>query len=183
MARVSLNPRMTLHARAVRWYARRRFGEQLEPWQAISHNGRVLRTFIGLERSALRWNRLDPHLETLAVMASAHALGCAWCTDFGYWFARSEGTPAEVLSDVPRWRESVRFDDLERSVLAYAEGMTVDPAGIDDALVAGLRERLGEPGLVELTMVVAHENLRSRFNTAMGLASQGFRDRCDLAAA
>jgi hypothetical protein len=31
-------------------------------------------------------------------------------------------------------------------------------------------------------MMVAVENSRSRFNGALGLASQGFRDRCELPA-
>ena len=32
--------------------------------------------------------------------------------------------------------------------------------------------------LVELTMIVGVENLRSRFNSALGLASQGFSESC-----
>jgi hypothetical protein len=36
------------------------------------------------------------------------------------------------------------------------------------------------PAVVELTMVVAVENQRSRFNGAMGLTSQGFSERCEL---
>ena len=34
--------------------------------------------------------------------------------------------------------------------------------------------------VVELTMMVAIENERSRFNAAMGLASQGYSDVCEL---
>lgn len=34
--------------------------------------------------------------------------------------------------------------------------------------------------LVELTMMVAVENQRSRFNSALGLTSQGFRHRCEV---
>jgi hypothetical protein len=34
--------------------------------------------------------------------------------------------------------------------------------------------------LVELTAYVAIENHRSRFNAALGLSAQGFKDRCEI---
>ena len=70
--------------------------------------------------------------------------------------------------------------DLEREVMAYAEAMTVTPPEVTDEMVASLDEQLGHAAVVELTMMVAVENERSRFNSAMGLASQGFSDVCDL---
>ena len=47
-------------------------------------------------------------------------------------------------------------------------------------MVASLRDRLGDAAVVELTMMVAIENQRSRFNAAMGLASQGYSEVCEL---
>jgi hypothetical protein len=35
--------------------------------------------------------------------------------------------------------------------------------------------------VVELTQMVALENMRSRFNSAAGLQSQGYSDVCELA--
>ncbi|WP_437437935.1 hypothetical protein [Streptomyces olivoreticuli] len=43
-----------------------------------------------------------------------------------------------------------------------------------------LREHLDDAALVELTAMVAVENLRSRTNAALGLTSQGFRDTCEI---
>ncbi|MFD4829099.1 hypothetical protein ACFWPV_04445 [Streptomyces uncialis] len=43
--------------------------------------------------------------------------------------------------------------------------------------------RLGEAAFVELTAMVAVENLRSRMNAALGLTSQGFKDSCEVPAA
>ena len=54
--------------------------------------------------------------------------------------------------------------------------------GVTDEMVAGLRRQLDDAALVELTMMVAVENSRARFNSALGLTGQGFRDRCDLPA-
>lgn len=43
-----------------------------------------------------------------------------------------------------------------------------------------LREHLDDAALVELTAMVAVENLRSRTNAALGLTGQGFRDTCEV---
>ena len=66
------------------------------------------------------------------------------------------------------------FTDVERRVMEYAEAMTATPPQVTDEMAEALRADLGDDGLVELTMMVGVENLRSRFNSALGLASQGF---------
>jgi alkylhydroperoxidase family enzyme len=81
---------------------------------------------------------------------------------------------------VPRWRESTTFDERERRVMGYAEAMTATPPTVSDDMVSELVEDLGVQAVVELTMMVAVENQRSRFNSAMGLTSQGFSDRCEI---
>ncbi len=120
----------------------------------------------------------------LAVMAAAARIGCAWCPDFGYWEATMHhDLPAGKIRAVPHWRDSDVFTELERLVLEYAEAMTGTPPGVTDEMVQRLSSQLSESELVELTAIVAVENLRSRINSALGLTAQGFKDRCDLQAA
>jgi alkylhydroperoxidase family enzyme len=69
---------------------------------------------------------------------------------------------------------------VERDVLEYAEAMTVTPPTVTDDMVAHLLDELGAPAMVELTQMVALENMRSRFNSAAGLQSQGYSDVCEL---
>ena len=64
--------------------------------------------------------------------------------------------------------------------MEYAEAMTETPPTLDDGLVKRLLEHLNEGQLVELTMMIGLENLRSRFNAAVGLSGQGFKARCDV---
>jgi alkylhydroperoxidase family enzyme len=182
MARIPLDPPRPLFVRLTEWYSRRTYGAVLDPGAAIAHNPRVLRTYVGYERSLARWNRLDPTLSSLAVMASAATIGCSWCLDFGFWESTTRGIDPAKLRDVPRWRDSDLFTDLERQVMAYAEAMTTTPLEVTDEMVAGLRASLDDAELVELTMMISVENSRSRFNSALGLTSQGFRDRCEVPA-
>ena len=180
MARISLTPRRTLFFRVMEWYSKRTYGKVLDPGKALAHQPRVLWSDLRFEQSVAKWNKLDPDLKALAEMASAAAIGCAWCMDFGYWVSRERGMAREKLVDVPRWRDSEVYTDLERDVMEYAQAMTATPPTVDDALAARLLARLGEPAFVELTAMVAVENLRSRINAALGLTSQGFKDFCDL---
>ena len=57
---------------------------------------------------------------------------------------------------------------LERLALEYAEAMTDTPPGVTDEMVERLGRELSEAELVELTAIVAVENLRSRMNAALG---------------
>jgi alkylhydroperoxidase family enzyme len=113
-------------------------------------------------------------------MAAAVKIGCPWCVDFGYWAMNAHGIPRAKIEAVPRWRESELFGPLERLVMEYAEAMTETPPIVDDQLVRRLLEHLDEAQLVELTMIVGVENVRSRFNSAVGLVPQGFKERCEL---
>ena len=182
MARISLNPPRTPLYRIAEWFTQRRFGTNLDPLAAVGHNPRVARTYAVLELQVERWHSLDAGLKDLAIMAAAANIGCSWCLDFGYWEATMlHHVPAEKIRAVPRWRDSDDFTELEQLVLEYAEAMTQTPPAVSDHLVAGLRRRLNDAQLTELTAIIAVENLRSRINAAFGLTSQGFQDRCELA--
>lgn len=169
-----------LYGRTLAGYARRVYGQIPDNAFVLWHHQPALRAVLGLERRVARFDRLDPHLKSFAVMASAARIGCSWCLDFGYYLAHDEGLDLAKVREVPRWRESLVFTSLEREVMAYAEAMTDTPPTVTDEMVAGLTDQLGTEAVVELTLMVAIENERSRFNSAMGLASQGFSDVCEL---
>jgi AhpD family alkylhydroperoxidase len=170
-----------LYGRLINWYTRHTYGDVLDNALALLHNPPVLKAVLGFEKKVAKWDRLDADLKNLAQVASAAAIGCSWCLDFGYFAAHSKGDDVSKLREVPRWRESEVFTDLEREVMEYAEAMTVTPPQVTDELAESLRTQLGNDGFVEVTMMVAVENERSRFNSALGLTSQGFSDRCELA--
>jgi AhpD family alkylhydroperoxidase len=181
MARISLDPPKTLSYRIGARFARRRYGVMLDPGAALAHNMTVGRSYALFELGVERWRSLDRGLKDLAVMATAAAIGCAWCLDFGYWEATvKHEVPAEKIRAVPRWRDSDVFNGLERLVLEYAEAMTDTPPSVTDEMVERLRAQLSNAELVELTAIVAVENLRSRINSALGLTAQGFKDRCEI---
>jgi AhpD family alkylhydroperoxidase len=168
-----------LLGRLMSWYSRRRYGDVLDNGLALMHNKRVLVDVVRFEKRVEKWTRLDPGLKTLAEMAAAAMIGCSWCMDFGYWVGHRKGLDTARLEQVPRWRESDAFSPLERRVLEYTEAVTATPPEVTDELAEALRTELGNDAFVELTMMIALENERSRFNSALGLTSQGFKEQCE----
>jgi alkylhydroperoxidase family enzyme len=84
------------------------------------------------------------------------------------------GADEDKISEVPTWRESGRFSEMERTALEYAEAMTITGQRVSDELFARIRSFFDEAQIVELTAAVALENFRSKFNVPLGIESQGF---------
>jgi alkylhydroperoxidase family enzyme len=181
-ARVPLTLPDTLFGRLIGWWSRRTYGDVLDNGLALLHNRPILWAVMSFEGRVARWSALDPDLKTLAVMASAARIGCTWCMDFGWYATHAKGLDTSRLEHVPTWRDSDVFTPLERRVMAWSEAVTATPPEVDDELAAELRRDLGDAAFVELTMMVAIENQRSRFNSALGLTSQGFKASCELRA-
>jgi alkylhydroperoxidase family enzyme len=176
-------PRATMsgpYAALLRAWARRTWGQVPDNAYVLWHNRTVMNSILGFERKVAKWHALDRHLASFAQMASAATIGCSWCMDFGYFLAHDEGLDEAKVREVPRWRESEVFTPVERDVMAYAEAMSVTPLTVDDDLSSRLQEAIGLEAFVELTQLIALENMRSRFNSAAGLQSQGFSEVCEL---
>jgi alkylhydroperoxidase family enzyme len=169
-----------LYGKVLSTYARRTYGEIPDNAYVYWHNRKVLKAVLGFEQKVAKWDRLDENLKSYAQLASAGVIGCSWCLDFGYFMAHNDGLDLAKVREVPRWRESDVFTETERAVLEYAEAMSATPLGVTDEMVTALIDRLGVEAVVELTQMVALENMRSRFNCAAGLQSQGYSDVCEL---
>lgn len=156
--------------------SRRQAGTVLDPVRAYAHAPVLLAGYGAIEMATERSRRCDERLKELAVMRAAMLTGCEWCLDFGSADLLASGIPEADLKDLARYEASSRFSPLERQVLDYATGMTRTPVEVSDELVRQIRAQIGDPALVELTHHISLENLRARFNWALGIGSQGFSD-------
>jgi AhpD family alkylhydroperoxidase len=158
-------------------FAKRTYGRTLEPMRVIGHHRPLLAGYGMFALAGERYSRaVDLELKNLAMLRSAQLVGCEWCLDFGSYLAQHAGTDESKLRELSRWRDSDLFGDRERVLLEYAEAMTRTPVEISDELFASLREHFDERQIVELTMIIASENLYSRSNWAFGIEGQGFSD-------
>lgn len=178
----SLATRLALRA------SRRMMGGDADTVGAMAHRPGVLFPWALLETTAQRGRSvLPPHLPELVTFVVSVRLGCSWCIDLGASRWEQQGLDPQVLRHAVAWRQAPDdvLDADAKAAFAYAEALSAEPVEVDDAMVADLVERFGEAGVVELSFWAALENMRGRFNSALGLTSQGFSsgDACALAAA
>jgi AhpD family alkylhydroperoxidase len=158
--------------------ARRQTGGKLaEPVALMAHDPLLMHGYGGFEMAFKRSKRAPARLKALAELKASALCGCEWCMDFGSWLAQREaGITEEQLRELPSFRDSDAFDEDEKLVLEYAEGISRTPVQVPDRVFERMRERFDEAEIVELTWAAAIENLRARFNWALGISSQGYSE-------
>ncbi|MFT4164446.1 MAG: carboxymuconolactone decarboxylase family protein [Microlunatus sp.] len=180
LARVPIDQPAGLTGRLIGWLSNRLYGQAADNGYAMAANRKVLWATLFHERRVAKFDSLDPMLTSLAEMAVAIEIGCSWCVDFGFFKANGDGLDLAKLAAVPHWRDADNLSPLEKQVIEYAVASTATPSAATDEMVTQLRAALGDEALVELTMMIAIENQRSRFNASLGLVSQGFSASCQL---
>jgi AhpD family alkylhydroperoxidase len=174
MSRIAAPRRLGPFARIAAWISRRDYGQLPEPLLVTAHHPGILRGYGIFEWETGRAHAVDEKLKDLAMIKVAARVGCEWCIDIGSAIGAKSGITPEQLADLPRYRDSDRFDETEKLVLDYAVAITATPSGVEDELFDALRARFDERQLVELTAAIAIENYRARFNWAFGVEPQGF---------
>ena len=157
------------------WSQRRRYGEVLKPgllWARVPRLFAAVALLYGvLDR---RRSPIDPVLRSLVTVRVSQINHCAFCIDInGATLVRRAGSEDKVAA-LALWRQSPLFDTRERAVLEYTEAMTFSDREVDAAMVAALRPFFDPEGLVELTALIAFQNLSSKFNAALDVPPQGF---------
>ncbi|OGT13227.1 MAG: alkylhydroperoxidase [Gallionellales bacterium RIFCSPLOWO2_12_FULL_59_22] len=168
------------------WYARllfanqrRRYGRELEPAKLWARSPRV---FVGL---SLLYGALDrksspiePALRTLVTVLVSQINWCAFCVDINSATGLKRGLTEAQLLALRDFEASPLFDERIKSALAYAVAVTVTGNRVDDKLMVCLKEHFDDDAIIELTALIAFQNLSSKFNAALDVAAQGF---CSIA--
>jgi AhpD family alkylhydroperoxidase len=148
----------------------------IEPLELYAHAPGLMFAYGKLEGASAQQERVDWRLKVLAGLKAATLTHCEFCIDLGSQVARLSGLSDEQLLALPHYGESDLFTNLEKLVLDYATGMSRTPVEVSDVLFARLREHFDEAQLVELTSAIALENMRGRFNLALGVGAAGFSE-------
>jgi AhpD family alkylhydroperoxidase len=162
--------------RVVYRIARRKLGRETDSIGVYAHAPRLLLGYGAFEQATAAQARVPEHLKALAELKAAAMVSCEFCCDIGSHLARSAGVSEQQMLALPHYRESEHFDELERLVLEYAVAMSSTPAAVEEELFAQLRAHFDERQLVELTNVIALENMRARFNQALDMTPAGFSE-------
>lgn len=85
---------------------------------------------------------------------------------------RELGISTEKILDLPNYKTSPLYDEVERTTLEYADSMTITGHDVSDELFGRLRQHYDDDAMVELTEIIAWENASSKFNRALRIPSQ-----------
>ena len=169
------NFRFTWYVRLLFWLQRRRYGRELEPARLW---GRTPRAFLAMAAMYGALDRksspIDPDLRALILVRVSQINWCSFCIDINSATCLKRGVSEEKLAALPRFAESPRFDEREKAALHYAEAMTDSDRHSDFALIARLRQHFSDAAVIELTALIAYQNMSSKFNAALGVPAQGF---------
>jgi 4-carboxymuconolactone decarboxylase len=138
--------------------------EVLNLYRALA-NAPVLRNFLRLGSSLLRHGALDPTLREIAILRIAQLTDAAYEWAHHVPIAKEAGVPDEQVQSLEEWQTSPAFDTRQRAALRYAEAVAT--LSVTDDLFQEARRHLGEPEIVELTLVVGFWGMVARVLTAL----------------
>lgn len=177
MAIISTAPdhRFPWYVRLFFWNQKRRYGAVLESarlWARTPKAFAALALLYGaFDR---RSSPIEPALRTLITVRVSQINGCAFCVDLNSAVGLRRGIDAEKLLDLTYFEASPRFTDREKAALAYAEAVTFQDRQPTPEHFGQLRRHFTEDAIIELTGLIAFQNLSSKFNAALGVEPQGF---------
>ncbi|MEM7024854.1 MAG: carboxymuconolactone decarboxylase family protein, partial [Pseudomonadota bacterium] len=150
------------------WNQRRKYGKVLDPallWARVPKLFLSVATLYGaIDRKG---SPIEPALRSLLTVRVSQINHCSFCVDVNSATLMQRGVAEEKLWALDDWSTSNLFDQRERAALAYAEAMTLSDHEVDDDLIRQLRSWFDDDGLVELTALIAFQNMSSKFNAAL----------------
>lgn len=149
-----------------------RGGTLINLYRMLLHAPPLASAWLGLGTHLRYGGALDDRTRELVVCLVARRTASEYEWHHHAPLARAAGVTDEQLAAVGRWQdESTLFGHADIDVLDYAEAVLA--ARVDDERVARARSHLGDPGLVELTALVAYYLGASRFLDALGVEAEG----------
>lgn len=157
------------------WNQNRKYGQILKPaliWARVPRLFAAIALLYGvLDRKS---SPIDPVLRSLITVRVSQINECRFCIDINSAMLAKRTGSMNKVEALGQWNESGLFDNKERDVLEYVEAMTYTDRRVDDGLIRRLYQYFNEDEIVELTGLIAFQNLSSKFNSALDLPSQGF---------
>ncbi len=141
-------------------------GEVLHLYQMLLHSPPLAEGWLGYLTAVRQKLQLAGALRELIIMRVAILNGAPYEAAQHAPIALKEGVTQAQLDALADWPASPLFDASTRAVLALTDAMTRE-IHFDAAIMAAVREALGERGAVEAAATIAAYNMVSRFLEAL----------------
>ena len=160
------------------WSQKRKYGAVLDPgllWGRVPKIFAAVAILYGvLDRKS---SPLDPVLRSLVTVRVSQINWCHFCVDINSATLANRAGSMEKVEQLADWQERAIFTDKERLALEYAEAVTYSDQQVTNELMERLKVVFDDDTIVELTGLIAFQNLSSKFNSALDVPAQGFCSR------
>ncbi|MCW8327743.1 carboxymuconolactone decarboxylase family protein [Photobacterium sp. SDRW27] len=157
------------------WLQKRHYGSILNPallWGRRPTLFWLVAGFFGyLDRKS---SPITPIIRSLVCVRVSQLNDCAFCVDANGMKLAERCGSEEKIKALAHWQQSELFEQQERDVLKYVEAITITGRRVDEEMIAQLKHRYDDDAIVELTALIAFQNLSAKFNTALDVPKQGF---------
>ncbi len=157
------------------WNQKRRYGAILQPgllWARVPKLFGAVAVLYGvLDRKS---SPLGPVLRSLVTVRVSQINWCRFCVDINSAILAKRSGSMDKVKKLAQWKESDLFDEKEKVVLEYTEAVTYSDQQVTDELIKRLKSFFDDDSIVELTGLIAFQNLSSKFNSALDVPPQGF---------
>ena len=120
---------------------------------------------------------LDPKLRELAILRTGYARASQFVFSQHCKASRAMGVAEEKIRAVPCWTLSDAFTEVERAVLAYADGMVLENGRIHDTVFEVLGRHLSDEHILMLTYFINMYCLHATSTKALRLEYDNVPER------
>lgn len=159
-------------SRLLFYFQKKKYGSVLEPILLWARSPSLMKSFLKMGKQFNRKDSpLDPVLRALICVRVSQINGCEFCIDLNSFLVLERGGSLEKINELQNIDKSSFFSEKEKVALKFAELVTRSSQTIDDHFFQKLREHFSDDAIVELTALIAFQNMSSKFNTALGTST------------
>lgn len=157
------------------WKQKRKYGQVLKPGLLWGRSPWLFAT-IALLYGALdrKKSPIEPALRSLITVRVSQINWCEFCVDINSNTLLQRENSQEKIDHLVNWKSSEAYNKRERVALEYTDAITYSHTQVTCNLMDKLKQEFSEDAIVELTGLIAFQNLSSKFNSALDVPAQGF---------
>ena len=134
-------------------------------FKAVGNCPKIGRNFIELGNSLLNAEYIEPKLREMVILRVGNLQ-----SDYEFIHHARIGIKAgltkDQLKELPTWKSSDKFSEIERAVLQYTDEVTIN-VKVSDSTFANLKNHFDDPGIVKLTAIIGYYGMVSRILEAL----------------
>jgi len=156
------------------WNQKRKYGQYLEPAKVWASIPSLFLAIAGIAGKLQRKRSpIDPVIRSLVSIRISQMNWCDFCVDLNSLMLMKSIKNDEKIKALEDWRDKSCFSSAEIAALDYAEQITDNKQPVTEDCFNNLKKYFNEQSIVELTALIAFQNMSSKFNSALGIKPQG----------